>query len=168
MPTTKKKIVKKRVIRDNPISLLTNEQYRQLIAGILDPHEQISPENHEGLKQLAVELVLLLARHYNRDTMDPLKIWDRLGSAISTAHAKTPAGEPWLFINICLEHIDAKRGRLLSDSSLQKILDVFEDESPEFAIALIHYLKSRDYVVLTQAKMAWEQEKSSSKKGVKK
>lgn len=134
------------------------------MAGLIDPTEKVSPETHEGIKKLAVEFVTLLARHFNRDTIDALKLWERIGTAIESAYAKTPAGEPLLFLNLCLEHIDASRSRVLSDPEADRIMEMFENEDQAFAVSFIGYLKSRDYVVLTQAKRAWEAEKAARPK----
>lgn len=135
------------------------------MAGLIDPSEQIAPESHEGLKKLAVDFVLMLCRNFNRKELEAITLWERIGSALESAYAKTPSAEPYLFVSHCLRHIKAEKSRVLSDPEADRIMDLLENESPEFVTAFINYLVTRDYVVLTQAKRAWEYEKKTRKGG---
>lgn len=147
----------------NPLPELTHEDYRKVLAGLIDPSEQIDGTTRELIRIKAVDFAVFLARHFNRDKLDAVTIWERLGSAIETAHAKTPGGDFELFLNLCLDHILADRNRVLSDPTGSELIEFFADEPEEVAVEFIGYLVSRLFVVLTHTRQRWKREQEERK-----
>lgn len=142
---------------------LTTEQYRQKIAGLIDPQEQQTPERRDEIKQLAIQFVALLPEVFG-ETLDRLTLWDRIGTGLQTAFAKTPGIDHEHFIQQVLEHIKSETSKAARCKSLAEVLLILSEWSPADRQAWIAYFHTHLVPIVVHAKIAWDAKKAKRTK----
>jgi hypothetical protein len=140
------------------IAILDAERFRRQLAGLEDDRPQ-GERTRERLKELAAQLCFLLARYYNRDELDPLKLWERIGSAIATACEQVDDGDLDRYVSIALEHVRASHSRVAADEEWNYLLAEICEQPESDRLALVNYLHHHSYAVLIHGRRYWEQYK---------
>lgn len=143
---------------------LTTEQFRQRLAGLIDPAEQVGLTEREVVRMVAIDFVACLPQIFG-DDLDRLKMWDRIGSGIMSAYAKTVGDDVELFISEVCRHIQAGTAVAYCED-LAAILAKVSSWESEQREAWLSYLTTRLPIVLIGAKSEWEKYKAAKKGGV--
>lgn len=140
-----------------PIEELTPERFRLEIAGLLDAPEC---QDNDTCRSIAIKLAVLLAKHYDRKTLDPMRVWHRVETAMKTGIDKRTedAGE---MVSQMFEHVKADVGGLTGDNDFLDLLKSMEAMSRGQIEQLAAYINKALYVVIAHAR-------SERKKGVAK
>lgn len=146
-----------------PLESLSTEQFRQRLAGLIDPQERLSPDFQAEQKNHAIQFVACLPEVFG-ESLDRLTLWDRIGTALQTAHAKTAGEDYEFFISRVLEHIKAEPARVARCETIQYVMHWMADCPSEARHAWLAYMHTHLYAVLVHAKWAWEQAKETRKK----
>lgn len=135
-------------------------EFRQRLAGLIDPQERLTAAEFAPGRELAAEFVGMLPELYG-DSLDRLKLWDRIGSALETAHAKTAGHDVEFFVSNVLEHLKCEPARAARHWGLSEFIETQAAWSPEQSSAFLSYLATHRPVVLVKARMIWERTKES-------
>jgi hypothetical protein len=133
--------------------------FRQEIAGLLERHE----DDHEpdDFGDTAALLCVTLAEQFDSDTLDRLKLWDRISSGILTAAAKVDDGDLDRFLSLCLEHVKASPGRAATSDTVARLIGAF-DQDEAWRIGFVRYCVSHHYPILIHGRAAWQRHKEES------
>lgn len=138
---------------------LDTERWRQLMAGLID--DSSGPDERDDLKNSATSLVYCLARLYNRDVLDAMKIWERIGGALETACQQVDDGDLDRFMSICLDHVKAKHARVAADEEAGAIIANVVERDESFRLSLVRYIHTHSYIVLVHGRRMWETHKET-------
>lgn len=143
------------------IGELTTEQFRQKLAGLCDPQATVADDRREEIKELcirfAAELPALFGEELDRKTM-----WDRIGSGLQSAFAKTAGGDHEFFIQQVLTHILATPSAAASNPVVGEILDVLGGWSLEDRQAWLGYFNTHLIPLLVHARARWTARKGGA------
>lgn len=142
------------------IEPLDAERFRQELAGLIERHEG----DHEpsDFSSAAVQLCIALAEQFNRDSLDPLTLWDRISSGIIASAAKVDDGDLDRFLSLCLEHVKAAPASTACSESVARLVAML-DEPVGWRIGFVKHLVSHHYAVIVHGRQAWLKYKDESK-----
>lgn len=136
------------------------ESWRRALAGLTD--DEASAEWREDFREAGAALCFVLARFYNRDELDPIKLWERIGTAVSTACEQVDDGDLDKVFDIALGTVKASVS-LVAASDEAWILGELSDKEESWRLGFVRYLKSHRYPILIHGRRRWEQYKGDSK-----
>lgn len=135
-------------------------EFRLRLAGLCSEKRDAGVEAY---RPLATRIVVLLARHYNRETLDPTALWSRIETAILSGVEKR-AGSPETMLSAMLEHVKAPAERVARDEDFAALLGELAAQDQAFLDGLAGYLRKATYAVMMFARSAWEAEKADKGK----
>lgn len=147
-----------------PLSTLDTEALRRKLAGLADPDRGPGAGEKAEIKELASGFCLALAQLFNRDSLDAVTLWERIGSGLATACAKVNDGDLDRLLSLCLDHVKADPGKAAAHPGVAGLLATFATRPPEWRFAFVDYLDSRKYVVLALGRARWEEFKATNGK----
>jgi len=149
-----------------PLEELTTEQFRQQLAGLIDPREEIDLGDREDTRLAAIDFVACLPQIFG-ESLNRLTLWNRIGTAIETAYAKTVADDVEFFISEVCRQIQAGSAAARSEALARSLTTVsaWEIEKRE---AWLNHLATRLPTVLVYARMEWEKIKSEQSERARK
>jgi len=95
-------------------------------------------------------LVSILPNLYS-ESLDRLKMWDRIGNGITTAVAKC-GGDLEMFVDCILEFIKADSAAVVRNSMLEKWLIVAEQMDQSDKVSMLKILEKKKNVILVYAR----------------
>lgn len=142
---------------------LSTEEFRQRLAGLIDPSEQLGLTDREEVRLTAIDFAACLPQVFG-DDLDRTTLWDRIGSGLQTAFAKTVGDDVEFFISEVCRHIHAGTAAARCEALCEITMRVsaWECEQRE---AWMRYLTTHLPIVLVHARAAWESQKKTRKKG---
>ena len=140
---------------------LSPEQYRQKLAGFADPSDSLTLADRESVRLAAIDFVSCLPQIFG-DDLDRTTLWDRIGSGVLAAFAKTAGGDVEFFISEVCRHIHAGTAAARCDDLSAVLIRVSAWEN-ESRVAWIQYLQSHLPIVLVLSRANWEKRKSDSR-----
>jgi hypothetical protein len=141
---------------------LTTEQFRQKIAGLLDQHQELPVDFKEEQKNRAIEFVACLPEVFGSE-LERTTLWDRIGTALQSAYAKTVGTDYEFFISRVMEHIKAEPASVARCQTVQWVMEWLADCPDEARQAWLAYMHTHLYAVLVHAKARWELTKADRK-----
>ena len=140
------------------IGELTTEQYRQKLAGLIDQDADKNEADIAKLKKLAVDFVAILPEVFG-DSLDRLKIWDRISSGLVAANAKATNTDHERFVQLVLDHIKADPAMAGRNENLAAMLGSLETLSVTDRDSWIVLFGSHLVPILVKARVAWNEKK---------
>lgn len=137
---------------------------RQRLAGLSDRSAAKPPAFHNAIKELAVDFCATLPRIFGGE-LDRMTLWDRIGSAITTARAKNPGEDVDGFIQSVCDHIKASMSATLACERFCGMMEEIEKLTPEEAGQWMDYMNAHLVPVLAKAKRKWVEERDAGKAG---
>lgn len=145
---------------------VSTEDLRAMLAGLVDPQAQ-KPEFYEvQAKLLAVNFCASLPSVYG-STLDRMKMWEKIGSALQSGYAKTAGGDVDLFVNHVLDSIQADMGRVVASAKLEEALNDLQLLPQNDRQDWLQWLISHLAPVLLEARRQYKSEMESLKEGAK-
>ena len=143
------------------IQLLSAELFRQKLAGLVDPDQAIPEQDREGVKEIAVRFVSILASLFG-DSLDRKTLWERIGNGIVVCCAK--CGGDWeTFVNQILEYIKADGGRVASSKNLEAIIKELLEKPQSYREAWLRVLEAKHFLIIVKARALWNSQKGAPK-----
>lgn len=136
---------------------MTTEQYRQHLAGLIDPQQKLEVKDREVIRLTAISFVACLPKIFGSE-LDRMTLWDRIGTAIQVAFSKTVDDDHEFFISEVCRHIMAGTAAARCEELQTIVVQVTEWEA-ERRVLWMQYLSSHLPVVLVHARAAWEKSK---------
>lgn len=139
-----------------PISVMSTEEARRLLAGLIDP-ERPSGGDAESLevKEAAVRFGSILAKLFG-ESLDRVTLWERISSAIEAACSKVDDGDLDRFAHLCLEHVLADAGRAAACDALTATLETFAARPVEWRQAYVRYCRTHRIALVVHVRRRWE------------
>lgn len=125
---------------------LSTEQFRQKVAGLLDPSREVSDLEKKNLKEEAIRFLSILAKHY-RLRESRTEMWGDIGNVVEKSLAKL-GGSPDLerLANDCMEGIHADIAISSACPAFAQMIEVFDARDVEwcshFCTALKQHLRT--------------------------
>jgi hypothetical protein len=136
---------------------MSTEQYRQMLAGLIDPQQKLELTDREVVRHTAIDFVACLPRIFGPE-LDRMTLWDRIGSAVQVAFSKTVDDDHEFFISEVCRHIMAGTAAARCEE-LNTVLQRVTAWEAEQRVAWMQYLASHLPVVLINARAEWEKVK---------
>jgi len=130
------------------VAPLDSQSFRLMLAGLFSPCEDQGAI--EEYRSFGVRIAGLLARHFG-PSLDALTKWDRIGTAITSACAKSPQGDPDLLLSAALEHVKAELS-VAANPEFSALLTELREKTPTWREGLVNYLQTTLYAVLVFAR----------------
>lgn len=144
-----------------PIPVISTEEARRKLAGLVDPERPVGGEAvATDVRDTAVRFATILASLFG-DSLDRLTLWERIASGFDSACAKVDDGDLDRFASLCLTHVLADAGRAAACDALGQTLGVFAARPIEWRQAFVRWCRSHRYPLVVHARARWE----SIKKG---
>lgn len=140
---------------ESTVPELSQKSFRQMLAGLV---EESADVDYKTYRKVAARICALLAAHYNRDALDPLKLWKRIESAVRLGVEKR-TDDPGSLLSTALEHVKADPVRATKDPELSQLLAELDDASEEWMRGLCAYFRQSLYSAMVFGRQAWEERK---------
>lgn len=144
------------------IPTLDTVAIRQRLAGLSDRSAAKPPAFHNAIKELAVDFCSTLPRIFGSE-LDRMTLWDRIGSALTTARAKNPGEDVDGFIQSVCDHIKASMSATLACEQFCGVMDEVGKMTPEESGQWMDYMNSHLVPVLAKAKRKWVEQRDAGK-----
>lgn len=135
------------------------EAWRRVLAGLTD--DEASTEWREDFREAGAALCFVLARFYNRDELDPVKLWERIGTAVATACEQVDDGDLDKVFDIALDTVRASVS-LVAASEDSWVLGELADKEESWRLGFVRYLKTHGYTVIIHGRRQWEKYKGDA------
>lgn len=112
----------------------------------------------EAQRDYAVLFVASLPQVFG-ESLDRMTLWDRIGTALEVAYAKTVGDDTDFFISAALEHILAAPSDVSRCEGIAACIEWLHDCTSEEKHAWLAYLSTHRYAVLVRARAKWEARK---------
>ena len=145
-----------------PISELSTEEYRQKLAGLIDPEQEVADDRRTEIKQVAIDFVALLPLFFGEE-LERTTLWDRIGTGLQTALAKTASSDHEFFAQCVLSHILANPAKTASNGQLRDLLDKVGAWTDGDRQAWMRCFGTHLIPILVYARANWEDAKGKSK-----
>lgn len=139
--------------------VLDTKAFRQMIAARCCSSDGESPECLEDYREAVRLLAIVLASNFGED-LDRKTLWKRISSAVSSACAKVPSGEPDLLLSAMLEHVKADEASTSRDVNFVDLLASWEARSDTWREGLVTYLRQNLFAALVFMRQAWSAHKA--------
>lgn len=150
-----------------PLEPLDADRFRRELAGLID-EERSGVHKPADFREQSAMLCYCLAKVYNRDVLEAIKLWERIGTAIATACEQVDDGDLDRFISICLEHVKASHSKVAADDEVGHVLAEITESEESWRLAFVNYLKSHSYTAIIHGRRMWEtskEDRNESRKG---
>jgi len=139
-----------------------------MLAGITSKDYSL-PSNRENYTREAVALGIVLAGLYNRDVLDPLRIWDRISSGLASACAKVQDGDVDRLISECIEHVKAEAGLVAAHDGLRELLERMShpERDQAWRDGWVRHMSQRVPATIVRARIDWTAHKAVNKAGAR-
>ena len=139
------------------IQLLSAVEFRQKLAGLVDPNLVLPEEEREEVKQTAIRFTSILASLFGED-LDRKTLWERIGNGIVVCCAK--CGGDWeAFVNEILQYIKADGGRVAASRPLEAMLSEIEGKPRAWKESFLRVLETKHFIIVVKARALWNSAK---------
>ena len=111
--------------------------------------------DRETWRLLAIEFASCLPIVFG-DTLDRTTLWDRIGSGLQSAYAKTAGCDIELFVQHVMEHIKAEPAKVVASERVCDIQYRLFDLGDEARRGFMDYVATHLIPVLTFARREWK------------
>lgn len=143
------------------IGELTTEQFRQKLAGLLDPQAAVADDRRQEIRDLCIRFAAELPALFGED-LDRKTMWDRIGSGLQSAFAKTAGSDHEFFVQQVLTHILASTSSAASNPVMGEILVTLGGWSLEDRQAWLGYFNTHLIPLLVHARAHWTARKGGA------
>lgn len=142
------------------IPVIDPPTFRLMAAGFIDPNRKVTgPVESLSVKEEAKQLSLILCELYG-DTLDRMKLWDRIGSALKVAASKCDDGDTDRFAALCLEHVQAGDAEAARHQGFANWILMMETRDAAYRQAFVRHCELKTAIILVHARQAWESAKA--------
>ena len=138
-----------------PLNRVDTNELRQRLACLIDPAEAATVTDKEFYRLTSIEFCAVLPIVFG-DTLDRMKMWDRIAGAIQSGYAKTVSGDMDLFCQCVFEHIKSEPMRVAASDRVCDVVAKLSDLSGDRGQQLLTYLVTHLIPVLVFARREWK------------
>jgi len=142
------------------IQVLSAQEFRQKLAGLVDPSRSLPPLELSIVKDEAIKLCLIFAEVFG-ESLDRKTLWERIGNGMLVCAAK--CGGDWeLFLDQMLEYIKADAGKVAANKSIDSWIESMECKPKEWKEQFIRACESKRMFIIVKARAIWNSNKRPS------
>lgn len=137
------------------MKVLSAQEFRRKLAGVVDPRKKTEAKYEEEIKQQAINFCSVLPELFSGD-FDRKSMWTRIGNGIVSA-CKKCGGDYEVFVNLALDFVKAEPGLMAANRRLEDWLlsmDVKDDETKK---EFIRVIEKKSNVILVYARQLWNE-----------
>lgn len=139
------------------IQELSAEQFRQKLAGHIDPLKQMDEMEVSAMKDETVRFVSILPELFG-DDLDRKTLWERIGNGLKSAIAKS-GGDFEVFINNTLEYIRAEHGKVAANEHIEMFINMALTRPKEWKEQFMRTIEKKIFMILVKARARWNESK---------
>lgn len=148
------------------IQAIDPAEFRRRVAGLTDPTRRpTGAAEAASVKDEARQLCLTLCELFG-DALDRVTLWDRIGTALTTAAAKCDDGDTDRFAALCLDHVRGDPAAAARHEGFANWVVAMAARDDAYRQAFVRHCGAKAAIVLVHARHAWEQKKAAAKGGV--
>ena len=140
------------------MKILKETDFGQYLERHKGEDENKTRADKEFYKSLSIRVIKLAVELFNRDKLDAITLWERIGSGIDVAYSKNSIGDIEGFTEVLLKHILADVNKTVS-SNYPSILSEFSAMSDGRKKDVMNYLYNNKRLILTLTKIEWDKKK---------
>lgn len=134
-------------------------EYRRRLAGLSDT-AGIESGFADQYRDLSSECVLLFCICYNRRSLKPENIWERIDSAIQKGLAECDGEDVSRFLSTCFEHILASINVTAAQVDAIRIQQQLLGLTDDARVYFLQYMAKHRYTAITLGREKWEARKA--------
>ena len=138
------------------IKTLDAQEFRRKLAGLADATEG-EGLNSEEYREIAGDVVLLLAICFNRKSLGAVTMWTRIDSAIQKGLADCDGEDISQFISTCLEHVLAHVNVVACQKDCVRIQTQLYGLENQQAVFLLQYFAKHRMPAIVWGRAKWEE-----------
>lgn len=116
------------------------------------------------IKDTAIRMCVALAAVFS-DDLDRLTLWNRIGSALNTALAKSEPNDCYQFFNHCLDHVKADHNATATHVLCKRVIALLETiVKMKVEQQLLEYIRKYHFLIVAMAREEWQIEKKNLEK----
>lgn len=142
------------------IPAIDTTEFRRRVAGLIDPNRKTGTLETKSIAEEAKQFCLAMCELFGA-SLDRMTLWDRLGSALTTAAAKCDGGDTDRFAALCLEHIKADPAAAARHEQFASWVVTLAERDDAYRQAFVRHCGSKAAIVLVHARRAWEDRKKT-------
>lgn len=143
------------------IKELSAEQFRQKLAGHIDPLKQMDEMEVSAMKDETVRFVSILPELFG-DDLDRKTLWERIGNGLKAAIAKS-GGDFEAFVNNALEYIKAEPGKVAANEHIEMFIGMALSRPKEWKEQFMRTIEKKNFLILVKARARWNENKGGAK-----
>lgn len=133
------------------LQLLSPDEWRQKISGLIDPAERHELRPREEIRRMCIRFVSLLPSLFG-DQLDRKTMWSRIATGLDSAFAKTPGDDVEFFMQSVLTHICADADKASKSDELLLLIRELEAWSSGERQAWITYFHTHLIPIVAQSR----------------
>jgi hypothetical protein len=135
------------------IQQLSTAEFRQKLAGLVDPGRLLPDMELTVVKDEAVKLCLILAEVFG-DDLDRKTLWERIGNGLAVCSVK--CGGDWeLLLEGLLEYVRADPGKVAANQKLEAWTDTISLRPQEWKDQFIRVCETKRMILIVKARQLW-------------
>lgn len=142
------------------IPVIDTAEFRRRVAGLIDPTRKTGAAETASVKEEATQLCLAMCELFG-DSLDRMSLWDRIGSALSTAAAKCDDGDTDRFAALCLEHVKADDSAAARNEIFSSWVVTMAARDDAYRQLFVRHCGTKTAIVVVHARAAWEKRKQT-------
>lgn len=139
------------------IQQLSPHEFRQKLAGLIDPLKKVDEYEVGAMKDEAVRFISILPEIFS-DDLDRKTLWERIGNGLKNSIAKS-GGDFEAFINNAIEFIKADPGKVASNDNLEMFLASSLTRPEEWRQQFLRIIETRYFLLIVKARAQWNEKK---------
>jgi hypothetical protein len=139
------------------IQQLSAVEFRQKLAGLVDPGKVLPDMELQVIKDEAVKLCRILVEVFS-DSLDRKTLWDRIGNGLAVSSIK--CGGDWeLLLEKLLEYIRAEPGKVAANSKIDAWMETMALRPKEWRDQFIRTCETKRMSIIVKARQIWNLDK---------
>jgi hypothetical protein len=141
-----------------PVDRLDYQGFRRKLAGLIDPDRAQTAGEKHAVREDAHRWCCVLAHLYGVSE-DRSEIWGHVTKALDTSCAKVSDCDLDRWATLCLGSVQADPVKAAACEALAGMLSAWQTWPDETLHALLNYVRSHLYAVVTHGRARWERVK---------
>ncbi len=144
------------------VHIMSAEEFRQKLAGLVNPNQMMKEEEIEKVKEKTIEFCSILPELFG-DDLKRITLWERISHGLIVSSAKAN-GDIELFINQILLYIKAEPSNVASNKHLSDFIEFILSQSRNWQEQFIRTCESKYMFICVKARLIWNTKKEENKK----
>ncbi|MDR1398628.1 MAG: hypothetical protein LBJ41_01720 [Treponema sp.] len=137
------------------IQQLDADKFRQELAGLTVPGEELSETALEEAKEQSISLCCILAKVFGND-LDRKTLWERIGNGLEVCAIKS-RNDIERFLNELFDYVRGSPGDVAANDDARNWIDYTGHLDPEIQRLIIRVCTERRFIIVLKARNRWKE-----------